>query len=565
MRVIVQKSNCFYISFVEDYYNHRKLTAAVAKIPTSTYSKKYSRWEVDLSQANAVQTFASAYNFEVSVSKPEFVELNTELPNLEVSIPLKLQPYTYQEGGIAYGLKNGSCMNGDAPGLGKTLQSIATVIGLNLFPCLVICPASLKYNWELEWKLFSDKKPHIITDSTKHTWNVFADMGVFDVMIVNYESLAKYFTVSLNKNRPNWTVKDIDFHPNINLFKSVIIDEAHNIIDTDTVKSKLTYGICMAKNVEFVNPLSGTFYVNKPIDLLPNIMVCKKVHHFGGVSEFRKMCADNERWPEIHAILRKHCYFRREKKEVLKDLPDITRIKVFCDIDNWPEYNAAQADLEQYLKEYKQATDAQVQKSLKGKAMVMIGVLKNIAARGKLWAVTEYINSVIDSGEKLVSFIFLTEVVETLRKSYPDALLFTGKQTDHEKEANKHEFQRCTVCNKRFERHEGEDHEFVPTDKNLIFVNYKSGGVGHTFTASSNCIHIELPWTYKDVEQDEGRVHRNSQKNAVTSLFPIAKGTIEETIYELIMEKKEASGILTGAIDSSDEQAMNNIFDMLSK
>lgn len=61
---------------------------------------------------------------------------------------LKVQPYPYQVDGIVYGLQHHRLIIGDEPGLGKTLQSIGIVDTAPAYPCLVICPSSLKINWQ---------------------------------------------------------------------------------------------------------------------------------------------------------------------------------------------------------------------------------------------------------------------------------------------------------------------------------------------------------------------------------------------------------------------------------
>ena len=64
----------------------------------------------------------------------------------ELKHKLKVQPYPYQVEGITRGLEQKRLFIGDEPGLGKTLQSIGIVDTANAYPCLVICPSSLKIN-----------------------------------------------------------------------------------------------------------------------------------------------------------------------------------------------------------------------------------------------------------------------------------------------------------------------------------------------------------------------------------------------------------------------------------
>ncbi len=70
---------------------------------------------------------------------------------------LKVEPYPYQREGIRQGLEWRRLIIGDEPGLGKTLQSIGIVDTADAYPCLVICPSSLKINWQREWEKFTDK------------------------------------------------------------------------------------------------------------------------------------------------------------------------------------------------------------------------------------------------------------------------------------------------------------------------------------------------------------------------------------------------------------------------
>ena len=67
-----------------------------------------------------------------------------KLPELTQDIPLKMELYPYQKQGVAYNIIHKRTIIGDKMGLGKTCQAIASVLALNAFPCLVICPSSLK-------------------------------------------------------------------------------------------------------------------------------------------------------------------------------------------------------------------------------------------------------------------------------------------------------------------------------------------------------------------------------------------------------------------------------------
>ena len=96
-----------------------------------------------------------------------------------------------------------------------------------------------------------------------------------------------------------------------------------------------------------------------------------------------------------------------------------------------------------------------------------MGILKQISARGKIKSAVEIIHNIIDGGEKLIVFCFLKDVVNRLKKEFPNAVSVTGDDSDKAKQKSVDAFQN--------------------DDKtNLIILNYRSGGTGLTLTASSN-------------------------------------------------------------------------------
>ena len=88
-------------------------------------------------------------------------------------------------------------------------------------------------------------------------------------------------------------------------------------------------GICAGK--EYINMLTGTPVVNDTMDLANQLCILGRIEDFGGYRNFVNTYGDGKHLSELNAILHSSCYFRRGKKEVLKDLPDLTRSKVFTE------------------------------------------------------------------------------------------------------------------------------------------------------------------------------------------------------------------------------------------
>lgn len=196
---------------------------------------------------------------------------------------LRVEPYPYQREGIEYGLDKKRLIIGDEPGLGKTLQSIGIVDTANAYPCLVICPSSLKINWQREFEKFTDKSALVLDNSVRTTWPYLLKMGMHHVAIVNYESLRKYFVWDI-KGGKSFRLKDVVFCPQIRMFRSVIIDESHRVKDPSAQQTIFTKGITTGK--EWIILLSGTPVVNRPEDLVAQLSIMGRLQEFGGRTKF---------------------------------------------------------------------------------------------------------------------------------------------------------------------------------------------------------------------------------------------------------------------------------------
>ena len=543
-------SNCFKLAFPY----HPRLVELVKRIPSvkqnirAAYIADEKAWKVSLQDKEYVRMMADwavqtriCSRVQHKVTTREYNDYTIpDLPKLTVPHGLLLEPYEYQKEGIAYALQHKRCIFGDQPGLGKTLQAIGTVTIAKAYPCLVICPAALKINWQREFKKFAGKNAMILDDRNKASWHRFFETKCCNIFITNYESLKKFFVLKV-KEDARFTMKSIEFDPRISLFKSVVIDESHKCKSTKTQQSKFVEGICKGK--EYILELTGTPVVNNNTDLIQQLKIMGRLEDFGGYKYFVERFCDGPKQSsnvkELNWRLSSTCFFRREKAKVLTQLPDKSRQYIEVDISNRKEYDKAEADLIQYLRTYKNADDEKVAKALRGEVMVKMGILKAISARGKIKVFSEFIHDVIDGGEKLIVFAYLKEVVQELKKIFPEAVTVTGEDNATQKQTAVDRFQNDPSCK-------------------LIILNYKSGGTGLTLTASSRVAFIEFPWTFSDCEQAEDRAHRNGQKNNVNCYYYLGKDTIDKYMYDVIQTKKGIANGVTG----TDDVVKENVVDM---
>lgn len=577
MQTILEKNGRIHLIF--NYKPH--LVDAVRNIPGRRWDAVSRSWTVPISSKMEVDRFASKFGFTYSdpnkrIEQEDF--LIPEMPELKVDIKLKMNLFDFQKTGVAYCLAKKRLIVGDQPGLGKTCQAIATMVAANTFPCLVICPSSLKLNWQREIHMWTDKKAMLLSDKNKDTWPMFAQTGanLFEgavmnhVFIVNYESLKKYFVASISEHDGPLRLNHIKFKQVISLFKMVILDESHRCKEIKTQQTKFVKGICHGK--EWILALTGTPVVNKPKDLISQLGIIDQLNEFGGYTNFTKRYCDDtygngSNLKELNYRLATTCFYRRDKSEVLKDLPAKMRQVVLCDISTKKEYKDALADLEEYLKKYKHATDDQVARSMKGEVMVKIGVLKNISARGKINDVVEYVNDVIDSGEKIVLFTHLHDVQNNLKRHFPDALTILGDDDGATRQRNVDLFQGKREIGRRTSGPFSEPiYEQIPYEQQqkLIICSIKAAGVGITLTASSRVAFVELPWHPADSEQCEDRCHRIGQIDSVQCTYFLGKNTIDEWIFKIIDEKRAVSNTITGAKDDVEQSVIDGIINLFA-
>lgn len=546
---IILTPSCYRVAFLY----HPLLVKCIKRIPSARYMSDGKCWEVATHDAHYLQLMGKWAQDKRLVAQVRWLRDDEPIisyeplpmPTLSVPHNMLIEPYEYQKEGIAYALEKKRCIMGDEMGLGKTAQAIGTMTASGAFPALVICPASLKLNWQREFKKFGGVNAIILDDSNRNIWQNILRMKRPDgkpfaqVVITNYESLKKFFVRRLNRQE-RFTLKSIEFDERVRLFRSVIIDESHKCKSNKTQQSKFVQGIAQGK--EYILELTGTPVVNNNMDLIQQLNIMGRMDEFGGFTKFvGRYCAGmnkSSHLKELNYRLRQSCFFRRQKKDVLTQLPDKTRSYLVTDISNRREYNDAERDIIKYLKDYTQADNEKILKALRGAIMVKMGILKQVSARGKIDSAVDIIHNTIDGGEKLIVFCFLKEVVAALKSEFPEAVTVTGDDNDKQKQRAVDMFQENEACK-------------------LIILNYRSGGTGLTLTAASNVLFVEFPWTASDCEQAEDRAHRNGQKNAVNCIYLLGSGTIDEYMYNLIQTKREIAHGVTGTEDETQEKIIN--------
>lgn len=559
---IIQINNGYKVSFQYKPW----IKEAIKQLPGAKFNWNDKSWFVPETSGPALMNWAQPFLNKPIAAAVDIQEIEP-LPELDIDIDeiiyhrerkAKGESYLlfpYQKNGVAYGVRKKQVINGDDMGLGKTAQSIATLVAGAAKCILIICPATLKENWKREWKIWAGREAIIINSRVQHTWHQYYKIGMCNVFICNYESLKKYFVESIHQPVDEQTgkkkplrINHIKFKESIKLFDAVVVDELHRCKDGKTLNAKLTMGI--SKDKEWILGLTGTPVVNKPKDLISQLYIINKLQLFGGYKHFiDRYCqgfSEASNLKELNYLLHKHCFYRRLKKEVLHDLPDKMRNIIRTEIDNRAEYEKAENNLIDYLRDNLRKTDGEITTALRGEAMVLIGILKKIAARGKIEGMLDHIQEAVDAGEKIIVFAWHKDVVVSLKEHIPGALTIVGSDNLEQRQRAVDTFQND------------------PNTK-VIICNIKSGGVGITLTASSRVSFIELPWHPAHADQAEDRAWRIGAKNSVTCTYSLGVNTIDEYIYDIIQKKRQIVAQVTGAENEIETSVVDDFINQFVK
>lgn len=442
--------------------------------------------------------------------KIDLSALKTEIEKYRFKI--KLRPYQIE--GIANMLNWKRCFNADDMGLGKTAQAICAVEIYKLFPCLVVTPNSVKYNWVKEWNKWVDDRKIFVIESGVKTIPTNCD-----VYIINYDSLASKSGKRVTPKFP--ILKETNW-------QSIIVDESQYVKNATSNRSKALLKI--VDDVEFRFLLSGTAVMNRPSELINQLVVLGQFNNlFQNWKKFVENYCDAKEGQfgydikgasnldELHYLLRLNCYVRREKWQVLQDLPSRTENIVECGLSNFGEYSLAENDYIRFVNDNMDGKES----LLRAQFITRLTILKKLSITGKLSFISEWLKTWREStDEKLVIFGVHREPLEKLSKEFCcDCIIGGVKAKD-----------RLDIVEK-----------WKTNKKQFLFGNIESLGVGvdGLQECSSNCVFIELPDRPADIEQAISRVERSGQKNNIGVYFIIADKSIDITLQQTLLEKKE--------------------------
>jgi SWI/SNF-related matrix-associated actin-dependent regulator of chromatin subfamily A-like protein 1 len=455
---------------------------------------------------------------------------------------MNTQPYSYQVIGARrikrYG---GRALLADEQGLGKSLEYLMFLErNPELCPAVVVCPASLKYNWEDEAAKHFNLRAEVL-EGTRPPKRL--PLNPARLYVANYQILGKR---NAENAGPGWNDYLKALRP-----QSVCLDECQAISNLTAKQTKWVRRLC--DGVPSVVGLSGTPLTNRPKelfsilnllrpDLFPSFKVYGDRYCAPRMTQWGMQYDGADHLDELHGILTEHLMIRRRKADVLHDLPPKRRYCVTLPLTDPGQYKKAQDSFLQWLGT---VAPEKVFRAKRAQRLTQVGYLRRLLAQLKLPAVCEWVdNFLADTDSKLVLFCVHTETIDHLCRRYKSLCVrVDGSTPVRDRQRAKDAFQ----GNKGVR----------------VFVgNIDAAGKGLTLTAADTVAFVELPWTPGAAVQAEDRIHRIGQTREADVVFLCGRGTIDGRVAELLQTKQ---GTLSGVLDGGAREEDLNVFDLLCR
>lgn len=541
---------------VKFQYDQTLLDLFKAAVPGRRWDRDQKLWFVPTSSAVQLADFArrqGALVGDVARAKLDgIVSLMHDSAGIDADFTVEglrgtLMPY--QRAGVAYLARARRSFLADEMGLGKTIQAIATVHHLGAYPAIVVCPASLKINWQREIRKWTGGRTAILA-GRGNLGAVRGLAGNAEWIVLNYDILAA--GAEEVEGPDGKTVTEYEMVSALRSLgpRALILDESHYAKNPKAQRTMAVKDLASGIPPDgIVLCVSGTPLLNRPKELVSQLEILGHIgdgpgREFGRAWSFLKRYCDAHRdkygWDvsgasnleELNQRLRSRCYVRRRKEDVLTELPPKLRADTWVEPEtaDMREYRKAEQELISYLAaraaELARAagtdpTAAAMAAAIRAEAaehLVRINTLRKLIAKAKLEPIKEWVETFLaSSNRKLVVFAHHREILESLVSEFKALKIIGGDDLG--------------------ERQKAVDLFQDPAGPRLIVCSIKAAGVGLTLTAASDVAFAELDWHMASLQQCEDRLHRIGQSWPVCAYYLMAPATIDSDMWGLLAEK----------------------------
>jgi SNF2 family DNA or RNA helicase len=555
-----------------------RLKELCKSLPGASWDTKASVWRIPLSWAGCLalrSTFKESLVIGDGLAewakneKVNRIDPSNALRDIDISENGDADLFPHQRAGVEFLSTARRALLADEPGLGKTAQAIRALkklhdSGEQIFPALVICPNTLKKNWQREFdRWWPGVNVTVINGSATQRRAQFDQQS--DVIVINWESLrthsrlSSYGSIALARcieckgHDSRITQARCEVHQrelNMVDFKSVIADEIHRSKDPKSKQTRALWAATGDADIRFA--LTGTPIANNVVDLWPILhwispsewpsktkwidrMIDTMINAFGGMMVLGvKAHMEQEFYAAINPRMR-----RMLKSRVLPWLPEV--INERRDV----EMGAKQA------KAYKQMLENMIVMLESGDALIASSPLTQ-TLRLLQFASSYAEISVDESGQE--------KVVLSDPSCKVDALMDDIKNGDFGDDS----VAVCAVSRQLINllsarlTKEGIEHGLITGDQDAderqksiddfqsgrtkwILFTAQAGGVGVTLTAARRLVMLQRPWSLVDYKQALDRVHRIGSEihDCVIITDYVTEKTVEERVIQALDTKSD--------------------------
>ncbi|EPZ31756.1 SNF2-related domain-containing protein [Rozella allomycis CSF55] len=414
--------------------------------------------------------------------------------NIPKTLLQKLMPFQIE--GVRYSIqKQGKIAICDQMGLGKSVQALAVALHYKReWPLLIISPSSLLSTWEQMIKDWVSMPVEVgVIYESKN-----ASFDSEQIYVISYDLAVKLSDKVAKKK-----------------FEVIIVDECHYLKNANTKRTKTLLPIIQKAERRIL--LSGTPALSRPMELFTQLQIIQPAlfknffdygarycaafkSHFG----WNFKGASNVR--ELQVILENLFMIRRLKDQVLSQLPPKRR-------QQRKDYPKSQT-LESLLNS-KNGLESEINDNS------LLTSWKETAA-AKLPSMINYVEGLVESGHKLLLFAHHRDIMDEFEKRII------------EKKINYIRIDGSTATNSRFAKCD----EFQKKeDIKVALLSITAASVGLTLTSATTVVFAELYWNPGVLVQAEDRARRIGQKDSVNVHFLLAKGTLDDIFWPLILKK----------------------------
>lgn len=412
--------------------------------------------------------------------------------------------YPHQVEGLAFLLARRGAILADDMGLGKTRQAIlamaeATPSG----PYLVVCPASVKANWEREIEAVRPAaRVWIVGETPPADWDGW--------VVVNYDVLKRHID----------RLREMSF-------RGVVFDEAHYLKNHTSQRSRLGRSLIEGERGErpLTYLLTGTPLTNRPRDLFPLLQLVGHPLGRSFLSFAKRYCAathngygwvtDGASNLDELAVQVRGVLLRRTKEEVL-DLP--AKVRTFLDVEV-PEGTAA--------RESRRAFEILLQGDgarRRGDLLGQLNSARHAIAKSKSKATLDFVSGAVAQGEKVIVFSGYDAPLKKIAEHFGDACVtLTGSTPTRSRQKLVDRFQN-------------------DPEVRVFAANTLAGGVGLNLTAARQVVFNDLDWVPANHWQAEDRAYRIGQTGSVHVAYMVAPGTLDEFVKHVLEVKAALFG-----------------------